>query len=235
MKPSSLLLAAVALAASTGALAHTVWLRQDATRPEVFQLYYGGHAGAIQPYQADRLKTVSALDAAGAELPVTRSGAADRVRLQVSGAPAVIALHFDNGIHTRTGTGPSVKRPMNEVEGAISATNAQKYHKTIVRWGADLVVRPLGQPFEVVPLSAQAPRAGEPMRVRVLIDGEPAADVRIGRGEDNGEGVTDAGGVAVFTPEAGFNRIWAGRRIPVSDDPRFTELSYEYAFGFTAP
>jgi len=236
MKTLVLLTAVAALAVSTGALAHTVWLRQDNAKPDMFQVYFGGHAGAITPYDGSKLKTVKAIDARGAELTVTRSTDGNgAVRLQVPGEPALIALYFDNGIHSRTGQGPSVPRAMNEVEGAVSASNAQKYHKTIVRWGGAVITRPLGQPFEVIPMSAKAPRAGQPMRVQIRIDGQPAAAIKIGRGEDTGDAVTDADGVAVFTPETGFNKIWAGRRSQVTGNPRFTELSYEYSLGFQVP
>ena len=234
MKTSPLLTAVLALAVSGGALAHTVWLRQDTARPDMFQVYFGGHAGALTPYEATKLKSVRAIDAKGADLRVTRSGTPQLVRLQVAGKPALIAVHFDNGIHTKTGAGPSVPKPMNEVAGAVSATNALKYHKTIVRWGAAVLTRPVGQPFEVVPMSAKAPRAGVPMQVQVRIDGKPAAGIRVARGEGIGGELTDANGVASFTPAKGFNTIWAGQRTQQTGNPRFTELSYEYSLGFDA-
>ena len=144
----------------------------------------------------------------------------------------MIALHYDNGIHTRTATpGPTVPRPMNEVSGAVSATNAQKYGKYIVRF-APVVTRAIGQPLEVIPVSAEQPRAGRPMRVQVRLDGRPVAGVNIGRGEDTASAVTDAQGMADFTPTAGFNKLWAGRRIETRNNPRYTQLSYEYLLTF---
>jgi len=232
MKKLLALTVAGLLAVSSAAAAHTVWLIQEAGQPDVFWVMFGGHAGAIDPYEADRLKTVRAMDANGRDLAVTRSGGDDSLRLRVAGEPVMIAVHFDNGIHSRTGSGPSVRRPMNEVPGAISATNAVKYNKTIVRWGSAVLTRPAGQPFEVIPQSAEAPRAGRPMQVQVRIDGRPAAGVRIGRGEDTAEATTDANGIASFTPEGGFNKLWAGQRIPTPTNPAYTELSYEYFLGF---
>ncbi len=227
--------AALFFALSGDAFAHTVWLRQDNAGSDTYQVHFGGHANAPAPHHADKLKSVEAFDADGGTLPVRREGGASAVRLVVEGTPALIAVHYDNGIHTRAGSGPSVPRPMNEVPGATRATHALKYHKTIVRWGTAIVAQPLEQPFEVLPVSSAAPLADEPMRVRVLINGEPASGISIGRGEDNAEAVTDARGEAEFTPREGFNLIWAGRRVPVSDDPRVTELSYEYALGFMLP
>lgn len=227
------LLAATAVVAASGAAAHTAWLERDA-KPGVYRLMFGGHQGRPEPATPSKLKAVTAVDARGRPLRVTRTVNGADVRLAVAGAPAMIALHYDNGIHTRTATpGPSVERPMNEVPGAVSATAAQKYGKTIVRW-VPVVARPIGQPLEVVPVSATQPRAGQPMRVQVRLDGRPVSGVNIGRGEDTAAAVTDANGIASFTPAAGYNKLWAGRRIETRDNPRYTQLSYEYLLGFDA-
>ena len=72
------------------------------------------------------------------------------------------------------------------------------------------------------------------MKLRVLIGGKPAPGIAIARNEEGREAVTDAQGVASFTPVAGFNRIWSGRRVPVKGNPAFTEDSIEYSLGFFA-
>lgn len=227
------LLTIAVLSASTATLAHTAWLERD-TRPGVWRLMFGGHQGRPEPATPSKLREVAAVDARGRPLRVSRQFSGADVRISVAGQPAMIALHYDNGIHTRTATpGPSVERPMNEVPGAVSATSAVKYGKTIVAW-APVVARPIGQPFEVVPMSAEQPRAGRPMRVQVRQDGRPAAGVSIGRGEDTADARTDANGVASFTPTAGYNRLWAGRRIEMTNNPRYTQLSYEYLLTFDA-
>lgn len=235
MKTSPLLLGLLAVALTPGAHAHTIWLQADTDAPRAYDVYFGGHAGALTPYDARRIASLRALDATGAEVAVTRTGTDDAARISVDGDAVLIVFGYDNGIHTRTGSGPSVKAPMDEVPGAITATNAQKFHKTIVRWGSDVVSTPVGQAFEVTPLSARAPAAGAPMRVQVRIDGVPAEGIHLGRGEDTRDATTDAEGIASFVPVAGNNRIWAGRRLQVSGEPRYTELSYEYSFGFDVP
>ncbi len=220
---------------ASGTLAHTVWLEPVAGKPNDYRVFFGGHAGELEPYQPEKLKTVDAFDAQGNELAVKRSIDADKVYLQVAGSAALIAMHFDNGIHTRAPRGPSIEKPMNEVPGATRATYAVKYHKTVTRW-SPFVTKTLGQPFEVVPLDAAQPTAGRPLRVRVLQDGKPVAGVKLGRGEEGSaqDPVTDAQGIAAFVPTRGFNKLWAGKRIPVTDNPRYSELSYEYLFGFHA-
>lgn len=224
------------LAAATlfcaSASAHTVWLQPDVT-PGVYRVYFGGHAGKLESYPADKLKSADAYDASGKRIDMIRTDAADGVRLRPAREPALIAMHYENGIWTRTPEGRSVNKTLDEVPGAKQATNAVKYHKTILQW-TPFVTQTLGQPFEVTPLDAKAPRAGQPLRVRITIDGKPAAGIKIGRDEEGSEGVTDADGVASFVPIKGFNKLWSGQRTKLSGNPKFTEFSYEYLLGFHA-
>ena len=242
MKQFAIPLVAVAAMAVTtsAAIAHTAWFERDGQAP-VWRLMFGGHHGVTEPATPSRLMEVTAVDARGRPLRTTRTVSGADVRIAVAGQPVMLTLHYDNGMHSRTGTGPSVELPMDQVPGATSATTNQKYAKTIVTWGSSVLTRPVGQPLEVIPLSSRQPRAGQPMRVQVRLNGRPVAGARLGRGEDPAEApasdtgaTTDANGIASFTPTAGFNRLWAGQRIPVTGNPHYTVLSYEYSFGFMA-
>ena len=227
--------ACLMLGMSAAANAHTVWLEAAPGAKGEFRVMFNGHGGKVEPADPKKLRTFDARDAQGKALEVKRTDAADGVKLTVAGEPAVVAVFLDNGIHSRKSAGPSVEAPMNEVPGAIKATRAIKYHKTILAWPRS-VTQALGQPFEVIPLDAQQPVAGKPFRVKVLLEGKPVAGVKLGAGEDGGPTapVTDEQGVASFTPVAGVNKLWAGRREAISGNPAFTELSYEYLLGFTA-
>ncbi len=216
---------------STSAAAHTVWL--EAQPSGAYRVFFGGHAGKLEPYSADRLKTVDAYAVDGTPIKVVRSGAADDVWITPEQPAAVIGMHYDNGIYAGGPGVRSVNLPMDQVPGADRATHAVKHHKTIVQW-VEVVTQPIGQPFEITPLSAQTPKAGQPMPLRITLDGRPAAGIRIGRGEAGADGITDDRGVVSFVPAPGFNRVWAGKRIPVHGNPQYTELSYEYALGFDA-
>ena len=221
-----------ALLFAANAAAHTVWLQPDATLG-VYRVYFGGHAGKLESYPADKLKSADAYDASGKRIDMIRTDAADGVRLRPAREAALIAMHYENGIWARTPEGRSVNKTMDEVPGSKQATNAVKYHKTILQW-TPFVTQTLGQPFEVTPLDAKAPRAGESMRVRVTIDGKPVQGIKIGRDEEGSDGVTDADGVTHFVPAKGFNKLWSGQRTKVSGNPKFTEFSYEYLLGFYA-
>jgi nickel transport protein len=230
---SAALAAALAAGAVAGpAAAHTVWLERAGDGPNGWQVLFGGHGGELEPLEPEKLRTISAIDAQGALVPVFRTDDGAEVTLRFPEAASLVAVHLDNGIWSRDELGQSVNQPMEEVPGAEAATWAVKYHKTILRWD-DVVWEPVGQPFEVVPLANGQPRAGEPLRVQVLLHGEPRAGIRIGRGEAGEAVETDARGIATFVPEPGFNKLWAGLRLPV-DAPTHTELSYEYLLGFEA-
>jgi nickel transport protein len=220
------------LAVPRPALAHTAWMEADPASPGVYRILFGGHAGQLEPLEPAKLTRIRAFDTRGEALPLQREDGEHGSRLTVNPDTALIALSYDNGIWARDRMGRSVNRPLAEVPGAVEATRALKFHKSILRW-APAVTEPLGQAFEVVPLSAQQPVAGTPMRVRVLVDGKPARGVRLGHGEEGEAGETDAGGVATFIPNPGFNRLWAGRRSKV-DSATHTELSYEYLLAFHA-
>jgi len=226
-----LVLAAMLMPATVNA--HTIWLTPVSGGPDGWHVQFGGHAGAVLRYPAENLKEVSAVDSAGKPVALTRNILPDGVRLKTKGQPSVIIAHYDNGIHTKRSDGPSVPKPLNEVPTGISATKAIKYHKTIVSW-TPAVTRALGQPLEVVPLSAAQPVAGRPMKVRVLKDGKPIAGISIARNEEGRDAVTDAQGIASFVPVKGFNRLWAGWRAPVTGDPTHTLVSIEYSLGFDA-
>lgn len=228
------LLAAAALAWVTAAAAHTAWLEPVSGTEGEYLLLFGGHEGKLETYPPEKLKSVDAFDAGGRKLDAARTARSDGVHVTVRGAPVILAVHFDNGTWSRGTDGKSVEEPMNENPGAKEGTRAVKYGKTIVAW-APVVTKPLGQPFEIVPVNVQAPRAGRPWPVRVLIGGKPAADVEISRGEQGVDSVrTNAEGIAHVVPRPGLNRLWAGKRTPVANEPGYTQISVEYLLVFTA-
>ncbi|WP_416879234.1 DUF4198 domain-containing protein [Litorimonas sp.] len=236
MKRFMLVASGLALLWAPSALSHTAWLvpvESGLTEMAQFQVYFGGHEGKLEGYPAGKVKDIRAMDAEGNELTVWRTYDDDDMQVSVEGSPALLLLHFDNGIYTRTLDGESVNIPMSQVDEPLSAVNAIKYHKHIESW-SEIVTTAQGQPFELVPLSAEMPKAGEPMQVKVLIDGVPVEGIEIGTGENTSETKTDENGVATYVPVEGYNKIWAGQRLEVTDNPDFTEKSTEYLLTFDA-
>jgi nickel transport protein len=219
--------------------AHTAWLQPSENAAAnssgaSYQVYYGGHGGTLLDYPAQKVKEIEAIDASGESLIVSRTRDDNAVQVFVEGEPAVITMHFDNGIYTRLDTGESVNKPMSKVEGALSGMSAVKYHKSIVRWDNEATGKVMGQPLEVVPLASTQPVEGEPFKVRVLANGKPLEGVAVGTAENAQDNVTDANGVAEFIPRKGFNKLWAGHRMQVTDNPDYSVLSMEYLLTFEA-
>jgi nickel transport protein len=220
---------------SSLASSHVAWLvpiENKIPHTRKYQVYFGGHEDKLQSYPAEKVKVVSAVSKNGAQLNVWRTMDDDKVQIRVDGNPAMIMLHFENGIYTRSANGKLVNMPMNLVDDPLSAVNAVKYHKTISTWSS-IVTKPQGQPFEIVPISGNAPTAGEVMQVQVLIFGEPAEGVNVGTSESSAEVKTDAKGLANFIPKKGLNRLWAGKRTNESNSLLYNELSIEYLMTFT--
>lgn len=213
------------------ALAHNVWLEADAGGGYIVQ--FGGHAGQLESFDAAKLKSVQAYDRRGRKIEVTTTLRDGGVRVLPATQAALLAAHFDNGFFSKVGNGPMVNKPMNENPGASAGVHAVKYHKTIIQWGV-IAKKPLGQPFEIVPLTHETPHAGEPMRVQVLFEGRPLAGIPLSMGEKRAPVMTGADGTATVTPAAGANQLMAIRRMPVEGDARTTSLSYEYLLAFPA-
>ena len=224
-------LALALLCAAGPAAAHTIWLQADPAHKN-YRVMYGGHQGKTETYPAEKLKRVTAFDARGNALNVSRQDRRDGVRIQAPDA-AVLLAWFDNGWWSKTDKGRSINKPMDEVPGAVSGVHAVKYHKTIAHWGKP-AIQVYNQPFELVPLAAEAPRAGEPLQLKVLLNGKPTAGIKLAFGEEGDDAVSDAEGIATLTARKGVNRIWSGQRLPLADDARGTESSIEYSLVFTA-
>src|SRR5688572_31973362 len=109
----------VLVGATATASAHTVWLEASRENPRQYLVLFNGHGGKVEPADPKKLRTFEARDAQDKKLAVKRSDGVDGVQLLVDGNPAVIAVHLDNGIHSRKAEGPSIEGPMNEVPGAI--------------------------------------------------------------------------------------------------------------------
>lgn len=224
------LLFAVALSTTFQTMAHVVWLEPEAGKTDQYRVLFGGHEGKTEGFPPEKLTAVQAFSADGNAIKVQRQDQAQSVELTIKDA-ALILLSFDNGIWTRPATGRTINKPMNEVPGAISAVNAVKYTKVITNWNS-LATKTWDQPFEVIPVEKNQPQAGTPLQLQVLIDGKPVAGVKVTAGEYEDATETDANGIATVIPLPGANKIWAGQRIQVADEPRYTSLSVEYLLTF---
>lgn len=215
-------------AVSAGALAHDAWVQ-----PQDGQLVFlFGHAGKLEAASAAKVSALAAVNAAGQPLAARLVPSTGAPRVQVEGTPAVITSSYDNGFHSRTKEGAK-PGPMNEVPGALGASHAVKFGKTVLSWGAP-ALKPMGQALEIVPLAAPS---GGIVTVQVLSQGQPLAGAKVSRftTESVAPVVTDARGQARVPVPPGVQMISVAHRQPLGGDARADVLSMEANLVLAAP
>jgi len=216
----SLMALACAAVVPLSAQAHDAWpVAQDGGYAVVY-----GHLGKQETYAGDKVRRIQAFDAQGQALQTARHDTDKGVHFTVQGEPAVLMLEFDNGYWSKTTKG-SVNLPKNEAEGALSASHAVKFSKTVLRF-SPAAASAHGQRLEIVPQESGAPKAGGALPVRVLWDGEPLPDAKLMRGHDDEQPVvTDAQGKASLPIEAGRQAWSVMHKQALREDPRADEYS----------
>lgn len=210
-------LCAVLLVAQTSA--HGLWTEQRRGNIEVVY----GHGAEDDAFKAEKISGAWTYNTAGKMIPVTVEQLADHARLQPLKPPAVIAVALDNGAWSKTPDGQWINQGRSQVPNATQSLHTYKYSLAIYEEGAKLpelkqlkmVIVPEVDPLEVGP--------GNPLPVRVLVDGKPMAGVKLVgdyRGApDEVSTTTDADGRAkVMVRNQGLNIIAAEVDLPVKGD-----------------
>ncbi|NNA70077.1 DUF4198 domain-containing protein [Pseudomonas gessardii] len=168
-------LAVLGLLFATQVSAHGLWTEQRRGHLEVIY----GHGAEDEAFKARKVSGAWAYDAGGRMIPVTVQRLVDQARLQPLKPPAVLAVAFDNGLWSQTPDKKWVNQGHSQVPGAVETTQALKYSLAIYQAGAKLpkldqlrmVIVPEVDPLTVGP--------GQSLPVRVLIDGKPAAGIKL--------------------------------------------------------
>jgi nickel transport protein len=216
---SALFLAGCGLAWS--AFAHDAWIEP---RDGAYVVLYG-HGDKHEGYAPAKVKAVAAADGAGATLPLSLASGKEDARFTVQGQPALVTLHFDNGIWTKTTEG-SKNLPKNEVPGALSSSHSIKFGKTILAW-TSAATKPQGQQLEILPLSATAPAAGGTLPVQILWEGKPLAGAKLVRSAYSKEKPieADADGKAAVPVTAGRQMVSVSQKQDLVGNPQADTLS----------
>ncbi|WP_028621852.1 DUF4198 domain-containing protein [Pseudomonas sp. Ant30-3] len=214
LKPFALL----GLLIATQASAHGLWTEQRRGNIEVIY----GHGAEDNAFKPMKVSGAWAYDGAGRMIPVTVQRLVDHARLQPLKSPAVMAVALDNGMWSQTADKKWINEGRNKVPGAIESTQTFKYSLAIYQPGAKLpkldqiklLILPEVDPLAVGP--------GKPLPVRVLLDGKPAAGVKLIGDYRSAPGTvsteTDADGRAqVLVRNEGLNVIAAQVEVPVKD------------------
>ncbi|WP_020656461.1 DUF4198 domain-containing protein [Massilia niastensis] len=218
--PLALVLGIAALS-SLSAQAHDAWTE---TRGAGYAVVFG-HDGKLEEYDPAKVKQLAAVTGSGAPLKVAQAAGSSGVTFTLAGKPALVTLNYDNGFWTKTTDGQK-NLPKNEVPGAISASHALKFGKTVYAWGP-AAIKAQGQDLEIVPLSAKAPVAGKPVEVQVMWQGKPLAGAKITRviGGPEISALTDASGKASLATVTGKQVLSVSHKQDLPNDPRAEVLS----------
>ena len=198
--------------------AHGLWTEERRGNIEVVY----GHGAEDNAFKAQKVSGAWAYDASGKMIPVSVERLADHARLKPLKPPAVLAVALNNGMWSQTADKKWINEGRSKVPGATEATQTFKYSLAIYQPGTKLpkleqiklLILPEVDPLTVGP--------GKSLPVRVLLDGKPAAGVKlIGdyRSAPNTLSTeTDKEGRAqVLVRNEGLNVIAAQVEVPVKD------------------
>ncbi|OFJ41904.1 nickel ABC transporter substrate-binding protein [Pseudomonas koreensis] len=198
--------------------AHGLWTEERRGNIEVIY----GHGAEDNAFKAQKISGAWAYDASGKMIPVSVERLADHARLKPLKPPALMAVALNNGMWSQTADKKWINEGRSKVPGATEATQTFKYSLAIYQPGAKLpkleqiklLILPEVDPLTVGP--------GKSLPVRVLLDGKPAAGVKlIGdyRSAPNTLSTeTDKDGRAqVLVRNEGLNVIAAQVEVPVRD------------------
>ena len=200
------------------ASAHGLWTEERRGNIEVVY----GHGAEDNAFKAQKISGAWAYDANGKMIPVSVERLADHARLKTLKPPAVMAVALNNGMWSQTADKKWINEGRSKVPGATEATQTFKYSLAIYQPGAKLpkldqiklLIVPEVDPMTVGP--------GKSLPVRVLLDGKPAAGVKLYgdyRSAPNTLSTeTDKDGRAqVLVRNEGLNVIAAQVEVPVKD------------------
>jgi len=212
-------LAVLGLLFATEVSAHGLWTEQRRGNIEVVY----GHGAEDNAFKPQKISGAWAYDVNGKMIPVTVQRLADHARLQPLKPPAVMAVALNNGLWSQTADKKWVNEGRSKVPGAIESIQTFKYSLAIYQPGAKLpsldqiklLILPEVDPLTVGP--------GKSLPVHVLLDGKPAAGVKLTGDYRNAPNTlsteTDAQGRAqVLVRNEGLNVITAQMELPVKDN-----------------
>jgi hypothetical protein len=208
----------------SSASAHGLWTEQRRGNIEVIY----GEGAADDAYKPETVSRAWAYDMGGEMIPVTVERLTDHARLVPLSPPALMAVALDNGMWSQTADKKWTNLGRSKVPGTVTAIQTYKYSLALYEPGAKLpaldglkmVIVPLADPLSV--------GVGKALPVKVLVDGKPAADIKLygdfRANPDHVSAQTNAEGRAeIIIGNEGLNVIAAQTVLPVSGNPDISE------------
>ncbi|WP_230657339.1 DUF4198 domain-containing protein [Psychrobacter sp. I-STPA10] len=183
------------------AQAHSIWVAQRADQMAIVL----GEGGMDNRYDADRVKSVYALDANNAPVPLTTINTKNNVLLDLPEQANLVVATYDSGYHSKDAQGKYHKGNKKEVPNAVSTgkytfiTTTLLDHQTkpIILPNLALQVTPLVDPYEL--------QKGDEFKVLVSSFGKPVANAKIVL-----DYINDPDGPAVMSNNEGIASVKVG-------------------------
>jgi uncharacterized GH25 family protein len=234
---------AAAMAAGTfataSAHAHGIWFAQHANQ---LALIYGLGADDLDAVKRLPLvKSVAGYDAEGKAVPVSLAANGPLAVLDTAKRPAVVTAVLDNGTWSKTADGKWLKMGKDQVPGAVLSEHTYKYTVALLApLSAPLAPLP-DQTLQIVPVDANPPQhSGQPMKLRVLYQGKPAAGARVvidWVNDCEAEPLRAAadGSVTVKVRNQGLNVVAAIFDAPPEDPAKSDKIEHTATLSFVLP
>lgn len=182
MKAFGKVLTSAALAAglvfASGAQAHGFWFAQ---RANSLAMVFGVGADDLDVVKRlPKITSFGAYDDDGQEVPSKLVTNGALVTVDVDNQPAFVAAVMDYGMWSKTPDGKWHNKGKDEVPGAIISEKNYKYGVHLRRELNGPVPLLASQTLQIVPVKTPLPvKAGQPLKLRVLYQGKPAAGARV--------------------------------------------------------
>jgi nickel transport protein len=224
---------------ATAAHAHGIWFAQ---RSNQLALIYGVGADDLDAVKRLSLvKSVAAYDSYGKAVPTSLAANGPLAVVDTANRPAIVTAVLDNGNWSKTADGKWLKMSKDQVPGAVLSERTFKYAvRLLAPLSAPLVAMP-GQTLQIVPVDAAIPQhSGQPMKLRVLYQGKPAAGAHVLSdwvNDPDADPLKTAadGSVTVTVRNQGLNVIAAIVDAPPEDPAKSDKVEHLATLSFVLP
>jgi nickel transport protein len=243
MKAFGKVLTSAALAAglvfASGAQAHGFWFAQ---RANALAMVFGVGADDLDVVKRlPKITSFGAYDEDGQEVPSKLVTNGPLVTVDIDNQPAFVAAVMDYGMWAKTPDGKWHNKGKDEVPGAIISEKNYKYGVHLRRELNGPVPLLASQTLQIVPVKTPLPvKAGQPLKLRVLYNGKPAAGARVLSdyvNDPDGKAATSAkdGTVTVKVRNQGLNVIVAVFKSAPEDAAKTNAVENLASLSFVLP
>lgn len=236
------LIAAAALAgmlsATTAAHAHGIWFAQ---RAKQLALIYGIGADDLDAVKrVPQVTSIAGYDAQWKAVPTRIRIAGPIPMIDSDGATVAVAAVLDNGIWSKTPDGEWVKKGKDEVPTATASEHTFKYAVYLTGPLTTPIPALPGQTLQLTPVGAIPTEMGKPLKLRVMLNGKPAAGARVLTdlvNDPDGKPVMTAadGTVTINVRNQGLNVVTAIMDGPPDDPRKVNKVEHLATLSFVLP